>query len=83
MRRRGQNLLILEFKASNSRTQVKLKFKARDASGASARLQALIKFARSKVVKPRAGAKFIAAKIKAAKAKKAPRALAAAPARAN
>ena len=70
MRRRGQNLLILEFKASNSRTQAKLKFKARDASGASAQLQALIKFARSKVVKPQAGAKFIAAKIKSRESKK-------------
>ena len=38
--------------------------------GASARLQALIKFARSKVAKPRADAKFIAAKIKTAKAKR-------------
>jgi len=51
--------------------------------GASARLRTLIKFARSKVVKPRAAAKFIAAKIKNRESKKAPRALAAAPARAN
>lgn len=68
-RRRGQNLLILEFKTSNSRAWANLKFRAHDALGASTRLQALIKFARSKVVKPRTGAKFIAAKLKLRKQK--------------